>query len=70
LGEVCDIKGGKRLPKDESLISKKTDHYYIRITDLENNSIQKNKLLFITEKTFSKISRYIVNYGDIIISIV
>jgi len=70
LDEVTTIKGGKRLPKGEKLVSQKTDHFYIRITDLENNLIKKDQLQFISDETFLKISRYIVNSGDIIISIV
>lgn len=70
LGEVCEIKGGKRLPKGESLVLYKTSHPYIRITDLENNQIKKNQLQFVTDKVFQSISRYIVNTGDVIVSIV
>jgi len=70
LGEVVDIKGGKRLPKGETLISTQTNHPYIRITDLDNNQVKINQLQFISDKTFSKISRYIVNTGDVIVSVV
>lgn len=70
LGEVTEIKGGKRLPKGENLVSYKTDHPYIRITDLENNQIKKNQLQFVTDEVFQSISRYIVNTGDVIVSIV
>ena len=70
LGEVVDIKGGKRLPMGKSLVVQKTSHPYIRITDIENNKIKKNQLQFITDDVFSSISRYIVNSGDVIVSIV
>lgn len=70
LNEVCDVKGGKRLPKGETLVSKKNKHPYIRITDFAGNSINKSKLQFVPNDTFEKISRYIVNENDIIISIV
>ena len=70
LGEVCDIKGGKRLPKGKSLVLGKTDHPYIRITDFNGNSINKKNLQFVPEIIFNEISRYIVNENDIIISIV
>ena len=70
LGEVVDIKGGKRLPKGETLIPTETNHPYIRITDLDNNQVKINQLQFITDKTFSKISRYIVNTDDVIVSVV
>ncbi len=70
LGEVCEIKGGKRLPKGETLVLEKTSHPYIRITDLENNQIKKHQLQFVTDEAFQNISRYIVNTGDVIVSIV
>lgn len=70
LGEVCKPKGGKRLPKGETLISERTNHPYIRITDFEGNSINKNNLQYVPDETFKKISRYIVDEGDVIISIV
>ena len=70
LGNICKPKGGKRLPKGETLISERTDHPYIRITDFEGNSINKSNLQFVPDETFKKISRYIVNEGDVIISIV
>ena len=34
LGELMDIKGGKRLPKGEMLTTTKNSHPYIRIRDL------------------------------------
>lgn len=70
LWEICEIKWWKRLPKWENLVNYKTNHPYIRITDLENNSINKKQLQFVTDWVFSSISRYIVNSWDVIISIV
>lgn len=34
LGDVCEIKGGKRLPKGINLITQKNSHPYIRVRDL------------------------------------
>ena len=70
LGEVCNPKGGKRLPKGMTLVNNKTDHPYIRITDFNGNQINKNQLQFVTDDIFKHISRYIVNENDVIISIV
>lgn len=69
LGNNVVIRWWKRLPKWETIISKKTDHPYIRITDMENNQI-KNWVQFISDDVFSSISRYIVNTWDVILSIV
>ncbi|OYV17889.1 MAG: hypothetical protein CG441_1313 [Methylococcaceae bacterium NSM2-1] len=34
LGEIARIKGGKRLPKGAELMPEKTEHAYIRVTDM------------------------------------
>ena len=67
LGDICDVKGGKRLPKGETLIKEKTKHPYIRIRDIVGGKIAED-LLFISDNVFEEISKYIVNEEDIIIS--
>ncbi len=70
LGNYCDVKGGKRLPKGENLVNYKTSHPYIRIKDITQNGIEKSNLMFLTDSTYSKISKYIINKGDVYLSIV
>jgi type I restriction enzyme S subunit len=70
LGELADVKGGKRLPLGSDLVSYKTEHPYIRVTDIQDGKIKKDQLQFVTDDVFEKISRYIVNTNDLIISIV
>ncbi|MCW1149108.1 restriction endonuclease subunit S [Flavobacterium lacisediminis] len=70
LGELGDIKGGKRLPKGEALITTKTKHPYIRVTDMGTRTIPIEKLQYVPNDVFPKISRYIVNKNDLILSIV
>lgn len=70
LGDYCEVKGGKRLPKGEQLVEYETNHPYLRISDYSNGSVNLNNLKYITEETFRKISRYIINEGDIFLSIV
>lgn len=70
LGDLCDVKGGKRLPKGELLVSYDTGHPYIRVTDLGNKWISKDRLLFVEPHTQKGIARYTVNSGDVILSIV
>ena len=41
LGELYEVKGGKRLPKGHSLQDTKTKYPYIRVTDVANGSIDK-----------------------------
>jgi type I restriction enzyme S subunit len=70
LGDLAEVKGGKRLPKGELLVNYETPHPYIRVTDLGKKWIRKNSLLFVTPEIQKSISRYTVNSGDVILSIV
>lgn len=72
LGDICDVKGGKRLPKGSVLTDAPTPHPYIRVRDLNNKRIVDldESFEYVDIDTQKSISRYIVNSGDIIISIV
>ncbi len=72
LDELCNVKGGKRLPVDCELIDEKTDHPYIRVRDVGDGRYVclTNQFQYIDEDTYKEISRYIVHTNDIIISIV
>lgn len=70
LGAICSIKGGKRLPKGHSLVDQKTDHPYIKSRDIRGGAVEGTKLQFVEDSTFEKIKRYIVNQGDICVTIV
>lgn len=68
LGNHCKILGGKRLPKEDSLVNQKTDHPYIRITDLGDFGVNESGLKYISDETHAKIKKYIIESGDIYIS--
>lgn len=72
LDSLCTVKGGKRLPADCELLNTPTNHPYIRVRDVGNSRYVclTNQFQYIDEETHSAISRYIVNEGDIVISIV
>ena len=72
LGDLCKIKGGKRLPLDHELVEYKTKHPYIRVRDLTDTCILtlNYDFFYITDDTHSYIKSYIVKTNDIIISIV
>ena len=72
LGEVIDIKGGKRLPKGEELQSAKNSHPYIKVADMCNYKyvILNNNIQYVDDEIQNQIKQYIVNTNDIIISIV
>ena len=72
LDDVCDVKGGKRLPADCELTDTKTSHPYIRVRDVGASRYVclTDQYQYIDDATYEAISRYIVNTGDIVISIV
>lgn len=72
LGEVADVKGGKRLPKGVSLISQPNKHPYIRIRDIGASKYLEltQDYEYVDDVTQQSIKRYIVNTNDILLSIV
>ena len=69
LSELCEIKGGKRLPKGSNFYNHKTEHPYLRVIDFKNNSINFNNLKYIDNKIFQTIKNYTISKNDIYISI-
>ncbi|MFH1941902.1 MAG: restriction endonuclease subunit S, partial [bacterium] len=67
--DVADVKGGKRLPKGDKLISQKTPHPYIRILDFKDGKINLEGINYLSPSTQKKISRYIISSEDVYISI-
>ncbi len=72
LDSLCTVKGGKRLPANCELLDIPTEHPYIRVRDVGDSRYVclTDQFQYIDEETHSAISRYIVNTGDIVISIV
>ena len=70
LKSIAKIKGGKRLPKGSSLQTHRNSHPYLRIVDMGAKNISKINLQYVPDEVFSKISRYITNTDDILLSIV
>lgn len=69
LGEVAAVKGGKRLPKGTKWSESKTSHPYIRATDVKRGQIDFDNLVYVPDEIWPKISRYIVNENDVVITI-
>ena len=69
LGEVVDVKGGKRLPKGDEFASNPTPYPYIRIVDFKNGSVDIRNLKFLTEEQHILLNRYIITSNDVYISI-
>lgn len=70
--DFADVKGGKRLPKGKQLITEPNSHPYIRIRDLGKGKVLElnSDYEYVDDETQKSIARYIVDAGDILISVV
>ena len=66
---ISTVKGGKRLPKGMSFSETPTDHAYIRVTDMKNNTIITSDLRFIADDVYEKIKNYIISKDDLYVTI-
>lgn len=69
LSEIISVKGGKRLPKGHDLITTKTEHKYLRARDIKDGKINFNQPVYISDETYKIIKNYIVNKGELILTI-
>jgi type I restriction enzyme S subunit len=51
LGDIAEVKGGKRLPKGHSLLDTPTRFPYIRIVDFINMSVDVKNLKYLSLET-------------------
>jgi type I restriction enzyme, S subunit len=58
------------VPKGEKLIKEVTNHPYIKAQNIKNGFINENKLEYLTDELAVKLKRYVVNSGDVCITVV
>ena len=69
LGELCSIKGGKRLPKGKSFADTITPYIYIRVTDMKDHTVLLSSLKYIDEDVFAEIKNYTISSNDLYLTI-
>lgn len=69
IGDIAEVKGGKRLPKGKLVQEVPTSHRYIRVTDFTSSGVNEKQVKYIDDETQSKISRYTISTDDVYISI-
>lgn len=69
LGEIAEIKGGKRVRNGYKLLRNPTDHIYIRVTDMKNGSVSTDDIHYIDDKMFEVIKQYTISRDDLYITI-
>ncbi|MBR1655631.1 MAG: restriction endonuclease subunit S [Prevotella sp.] len=70
ISEIAKIKSGKRLPAGSNFSPTPTLYPYVRARDIKNGKINTEDFVYITEDTRKAIKKYIIEKGDIAITIV
>lgn len=70
IGNICSIKSGKRLPAGFDFSVEPTQYKYIRSRDIKAGKIYLDDVAFIDEEIKKRINKYIINTGDVAITIV
>lgn len=67
--EIAEVKGGKRLPKGNSLTEEKTPYPYIRVTDMYMGGINSTGVLYVPIDIQPQIKNYTISKDDLFISV-
>lgn len=70
LKDQCKVKGGKRVPKGDNLVSENTGLPYIKAGNIKNGIVTTKDLEYLLPDTQQKIKNYIVDEGDVCITVV
>lgn len=68
LNLLADVNGGKRLPKGE--VFSMSGIPYVRVVDIQDSFISDEKIAFINNKVWKKISKYDIKETDVLVTIV
>ena len=69
LNNILNVNGGKRIPKGEKLVDNITEHIYIRVTDMKDNTISDEKIKYIENHVYEQIKKYIISSKDLYLTI-
>lgn len=69
LNELCNIKGGKRIPKGKKFSAQRTEHIYLRVTNMKNRTISFDDLKYIDDDVFQELKNYTISSSDLYLTI-
>lgn len=69
VGDISQVKGGKRLPAGNFLQEKPTPFPYIRVSDMVNGGIRESGIRYVPEAAAAAIRNYRIGKDDIFISV-
>lgn len=70
IGEIAEVKGGKRVPKGSKLQDEQTAHPYISVADFtDSGSVSTENMRYLSSDVFRLIKNYTISADDLYISI-
>jgi type I restriction enzyme S subunit len=70
LGDIAQVKGGKRVPKSYRLLTESTDYPYLRVADFtDDGTIETSDLRYVSAAVHREIKNYVIYSTDLYISI-
>lgn len=69
LNEICQIKGGKRLPAGSEFADGVTAFPYLRVTDMVNGTIDSTSLVYVRTEIEPFIRNYKISKSDLYVTI-
>jgi type I restriction enzyme, S subunit len=69
LGELCEVKGGKRLPKGSYFSEVRTEYPYLRVVDFHRHTVSTAGLKYLNSEDHRALSRYVISHHDVYVSI-
>lgn len=69
IGEIAEVKGGKRLPAGYYLQATPTHRPYIRVADMRVGGVDQSDIKYVPEGAISRIQNYRIYKDDIFISV-
>lgn len=70
LGDIAQVKGGKRVPKGYKLLTEPTDFPYLRVSDFTGSgTIDMSDLRYVSPEVHREIKRYVISSKDLYLSI-
>ena len=70
IGDIAQMKGGKRVPKGYKLLTDPTGHPYLRVTEFTDfGTIDMSDLRYVSPEVHREIKNYVIYSTDLYISI-
>ena len=69
IGDIADIKGGKRIPKGKILEAVPNGFPYITVSDFDRGSVDLTNIRYVPLDVVDSIKNYTINTDDIFISV-